>query len=155
MKKKLIQNFKAHYATLIFIISLTVTNVQCDVNCCKKFECFECDSRYDSRCGEGFNLTKENAVTIPCTDYCVKLKHWYNKEYHYVRTCSTTIKEIYMKKTHVCYTTMTKDDGNLCFCDEDLCNNSQKVHCSLLNFQIFSYQQFIFLLVLTFYNFFI
>lgn len=106
---------------LSFLITLGLVRSEA---CCKKFNCFECDSRYDPRCGESFNLTRETGVTIPCNDFCVKLKHFFGNDYHYVRTCSSTIKEIYIKKTHVCYTTMTKDDGSLCFCDEDLCNTA-------------------------------
>ncbi len=110
-------------ATIICLIFLNITYVLGDP-CCKKFDCFECDSRFDSRCGESFNLTRETGTIIPCNEFCVKLKHFYDDDYHYVRTCSSTIKDIYIKKTHVCYTTMTKDDGNLCFCDEDLCNRA-------------------------------
>lgn len=151
---KSLQNihYKIFYATIIFIAyCLTFTDANSE-QCCKKFECFECDSRYDKRCGESFNLTRENAVTLLCNEYCVKLKHFINNEYHYVRTCSSTLKDVYIKKTHVCYTTMTHDDGYLCFCDDDLCNHSPSVYSSLFNSR-HKYQYLSVLLMLPFYIF--
>jgi hypothetical protein len=96
-----------------------------DTQCCRKrIECFECDSRFDSRCGDSFNLTRETGMIVPCDDYCVKLKHKYGNRYYYVRTCAETLKRIYIKKTDVCYTTRTNDGGHLCFCDQELCNSA-------------------------------
>lgn len=107
-----------------------------DEHCCRKrIECFECDSRFDPRCGDTFNLTRETATVIFCDDLCVKLKHKFGNQYYFIRSCADTFKKIYIKKTEVCYTTRTKDDGHLCFCDEDLCNSTSRLR----------YQPFLFL----------
>lgn len=96
-----------------------------DEHCCRKrIECFECDSRFDPRCGDTFNLTRETGKLIFCDDLCVKLKHKFGNQFYYIRSCADTFKKIYIKKTEVCYTTRLKDNGNLCFCDEDLCNST-------------------------------
>ena len=96
-----------------------------DSQCCrKKIACFECDSRYDARCGDQFNLTRETATLVMCDDLCVKLKHKVENKFHYLRTCADTIKKIYIKKTEVCYASRSKEGGNLCFCEQDLCNSA-------------------------------
>ena len=130
MKKlPLNKNNKTLITGLLFLINLIVS-IATNEQCCKKFECFECDSRFEPRCGESFNLTRETGHTVECTEFCIKLKHFYNNDYHYLRTCSSTIKNIFIKKTQVCYTTMSKDDGNLCFCDDDLCNRAASLSSS-------------------------
>ncbi len=134
------ENKKITFKIVILIIILNLTCTVCE-QCCKKIECFECDSRFDSRCGESFNLTRETGKTIECTEFCVKLKHFYNEGYHYMRTCSSTIKDIFIKKTQVCYTTMSKDDGNLCFCEEDLCNRAISSKISS-NFFVYFFPRF-------------
>lgn len=94
-----------------------------DEHCCRKrIECYECDSRFDPRCGDTFNLTRDTGTIIFCNDLCVKLKHKHLNQYFYIRTCADTFKKIQIKKTEVCYTTRSKEIGYLCFCDEDLCN---------------------------------
>ena len=119
-----------------------------DEHCCRKrIECFECDSRFDPRCGDTFNLTRETGTLIYCDDLCVKLKHKFGNQYYYIRSCADTFKKIYIKKTEVCYTTRTKDSGNLCFCDEDLCNRSMSTmkFFSSSTFVIFAFDLILFL----------
>jgi hypothetical protein len=118
--------FKSSFITVVLIISLVpqalgTTDSQC---CRKKIYCFECDSRIDPRCGDSFNLTRDTGTLVPCNDFCVKLKHIYDNKYHYLRTCADTLKEIYIKKTEVCYTTRSMEKGSLCFCEQDLCNTA-------------------------------
>jgi hypothetical protein len=116
--------------TFLFIyIWFSLTSMRCnsDSQCCrKKIACFECDSRYDSRCGDSFNLTRETGMIVMCDDFCVKLKHVHENKYHYLRTCADTLKEIYIKKTEVCYTTRSHSAGSLCFCEQELCNRAEK-----------------------------
>jgi hypothetical protein len=117
-----------YFKRLLFISIIsfyfTVT-ANSDSQCCrKKIACFECDSRYDARCGDSFNLTRETGTIVMCDDYCVKLKHVHENKYHYLRTCADTLKDIYIKKTEVCYTTRSQNTGSLCFCEQDLCNSA-------------------------------
>ena len=107
--------------------------------CCKKFECFECDSRFESGCGESFNLTRDTGNAVPCNEYCVKLKLFHEKEYYYLRTCSSTLKDVFIKKTQVCYSTMTSDEGSLCFCEDDLCNRASSYRTLFFNLSVSSF----------------
>lgn len=107
--------------------------------CCKKFDCYECDSRFEPGCGESFNLTRDTGNIVPCGEYCVKLKLFHEKDYYYLRTCSSTLKDVYIKKTHVCYSTMTSDEGSLCFCEEDLCNRATSYRSFFFNLSVFSF----------------
>jgi hypothetical protein len=120
-----------HLKFLFFAISVIFVVVEAemgDEHCCRKrIECFECDSRFDARCGDTFNLTRETGTLIHCNDLCVKLKHRYGNQYYYVRSCADTFKKVYIKKTEVCYTTRDKNGGYLCFCDEDLCNEAATI----------------------------
>ena len=116
----------ACYALLV--ISTLAVTANSDSQCCrKKIACFECDSRYDPRCGDSFNLTRDTGMVVMCDDYCVKLKHIHENKLHYLRTCADTLKEIYIKKTEVCYTTRSQLSGSLCFCEQDLCNRGSSM----------------------------
>lgn len=96
-----------------------------DGQCCRKrIECYECDSRFDPRCGDPFNLTRDTGSLIYCDDLCVKLKHKFGNQFYYIRSCADTFKKLYIKKTDVCYSTRIKEGGNLCFCDHELCNSA-------------------------------
>lgn len=111
----------------IFLVSFLILSAKAnnDGNCCrKKIYCYECDSRFDPRCGDTFNLTRDTGLLVPCNDYCVKMKHIVDNKYHFLRTCADTLKEIYMKKTEVCYATRSEDKGSLCFCGQELCNSA-------------------------------
>ena len=113
----------------IFYFCIIFVNANSDTQCCrKKIDCFECDSRFDPRCGDAFNLTRETGIISLCDDYCVKLKHMFENKYYYLRTCADSLKKIYIKKTDVCYTTRTADSGSLCFCDQDLCNKANSLY---------------------------
>lgn len=128
MAHSLLNYFCLHsiFLTLILISVCSVLGNP-DTQCCrKKIYCYECDSRNDPRCGDSFNLTRDTGVLVPCNDFCVKLKHIYENKYHYLRTCADTLKEIYIKKTEVCYTTRSHDKGSLCFCEQDLCNSADQ-----------------------------
>lgn len=124
---------KAVLLTLFAFITLITANS--DSNCCrKKVHCYECDSRFDPRCGDTFNLTRDSSTIVVCDDYCVKLKHIYENKYHFLRTCATSLKSVYIKKTEVCYATRSTDKGSLCFCEQDLCNSSWST--CIINFRI-------------------
>lgn len=119
-------NYRCLMLLLILIASSHLVSSNPDSQCCrKKIECFECDSRYDARCEDGFvrNITDS---FIHCDDLCVKLKHVVNQKTYYIRTCADTIKNIQIKKTDVCYT--SKEGGFLCFCDQDRCNHAAPLH---------------------------
>lgn len=114
---------------LALIISLTPVLANSDGQCCRKrIECFECDSRFDARCGEPFNMTRENGNFIQCDDLCVKLRHKFGNQFYYIRSCADQFKNILIKKTDVCYTTRKKDGSNLCFCDQERCNDSNSIY---------------------------
>jgi hypothetical protein len=135
--------------TLLTVSSSEGNSDHADGGCCRRpVECFECDSRFDSRCGDPFNLTRETGTKPPlcfefqainltvmiffyllgpvkyCNDLCFKLKHKVGDKYYYIRSCADTLKKLYIKKTDVCYLTRSKDDGHLCFCDQELCNDA-------------------------------
>lgn len=110
--------------TVLLLSGVIASDSQC---CRKKIYCFECDSRHDSRCGDSFNLTRDTGLVVPCYDYCVKLKHTFNNQFHYLRTCADSLKEIYIKKTEVCYSTRIQEKGSLCFCEQDLCNTANSM----------------------------
>jgi hypothetical protein len=104
---------------------LVEANSDHDGGCCRRaIACFDCDSRFDPRCGDTFNMTSENGPIKMCNDLCYKLKHKVGDKYYYIRSCADTLKKIYIKKTDVCYLTRTKDSGNLCFCDTEHCNSA-------------------------------
>ncbi len=108
---------------LIIAFTSILLVIASEGGCCRKrIYCYECDSRYDSRCGDAFNLTRDTGLIVPCYDYCVKLKHMIDNQFHYLRTCADSLKGIYIKKTEVCYSTKTQEKGSLCFCEQDLCN---------------------------------
>ncbi|RNA09304.1 quiver isoform X1 [Brachionus plicatilis] len=108
---------------VFFLINYVSSNA--DGQCCRRrIECFECDSRFDPRCGDNFNLTRDTGTLIYCDDLCIKLKHRFGNQFYYIRSCADQFKKIYIKKTSVCYSTRTNDGGHLCFCDHDLCNNA-------------------------------
>lgn len=113
----------------LFIILLIATlTMYCDASdsqCCRKrINCYNCDSRTDPKCGDIFNKT--GAPMEFCDDLCVKLRYKHGDNYYFIRSCADTLKTISLKKTEVCYTTRTKNSGHLCFCEADLCNNSNK-----------------------------
>ena len=96
-----------------------------DDQCCRKrIECFECDSRTNPGCGDAFNMTRENGNFIHCNDLCVKLRHKFENQYYYIRSCADQFKNILIKKTEVCYSTRKKDGSYLCFCNHDRCNRA-------------------------------
>ena len=114
---------------------VTLTSANSDSNCCrKKVYCYECDSRFEPRCGDTFNLTRDSSKVVVCDDYCVKLKHVHENKYHFLRTCANSLKSVYIKKTEVCYATRSTDKGSLCFCEQDLCNSSWPKN--LINFNV-------------------
>lgn len=118
-------NQRFFFSIQIVLVCIVLIDANSDGQCCRKrIECFECDSRFDPRCGDPFNLTRETGTLIYCDDLCVKLKHKFGSQFYYIRSCADTFKKIYIKKTDVCYTTRTKDGGNLCFCDQELCNTA-------------------------------
>jgi hypothetical protein len=100
-------------------------NANSDGQCCRKrIQCYECDSRYDARCGEPFNLTTSSGMMIYCDELCVKLKHKFNGQFYYIRSCADQFKRMMIKKTDVCYANRLKDGSNLCFCDQEYCNGA-------------------------------
>ena len=113
---------------LVIVIGLIASSsANSDGQCCRKrIQCYECDSRYEPRCGEPFNLTQSSGLVIGCDDLCVKLKHKFNGNFFYIRSCADQFKRIHIKKTDVCYSTRLKDGGNLCFCDQEFCNHATR-----------------------------
>lgn len=95
-----------------------------DGGCCRRpVECYECDSRTSSNCHDPFNMTRDSVHVRRCNDLCYKLKHRVGDRFYYIRGCADSLKKLYnIKKTDVCYSTRSKDGGNLCFCDQELCN---------------------------------
>lgn len=111
---------------VFFLFNLASSNA--DGQCCRRrIECYECDSRFDPRCGDQFNLTRDTGTLIYCDDLCIKLKHKFGNQFYYIRSCADQFKKIYIKKTSVCYSTRINDGANLCFCDQDLCNNAHSL----------------------------
>lgn len=122
-----------HILFLLFIFyNLQSVDSNSDGQCCRKrIQCFECDSRYDARCGEPFNLTSSSGMMIYCDDLCVKLKHKFNGQFYYIRSCADQFKRILIKKTDVCYANRLKDGSNLCFCDQEYCNGAISIRYNL------------------------
>jgi hypothetical protein len=107
---------------VIFLLLFSIVNCS-DQQCCKKKKnCYNCDSRVDDKCGDSFNST--GVTTEGCEDFCAKIKYKYGSSFYYIRTCAENLKKISIKKTEVCYSARAKTDGNLCFCDGDLCNSA-------------------------------
>jgi hypothetical protein len=124
--------YTKHILFLLFISYLQLVNSNSDGQCCRKrIQCFECDSRYDARCGEPFNLTSSSGMMIYCDDLCVKLKHKFNGQFYYIRSCADQFKRILIKKTDVCYANRLKDGSNLCFCDQEYCNGAVSIRFNL------------------------
>ncbi len=138
------------FVMLISLSSVVSVIASDSGGCCRKrIYCYECDSRFDPRCGDSFNLTRDTGLIVPCYDYCVKLKHLFDNQFHYLRTCADTLKEVYIKKTEVCYSTRAQEKGSLCFCEQDLCNAAARLS------RIFddNLKQIVFVFVLFYYKF--
>ena len=129
MKKKKNYTIESN-AFFIFLLTLlqqrSVSSSSDDQCCRKRIECFECDSRYNPNCNDAFNQTRENGNFVYCNDLCVKLRHYYENQFYYIRSCADQFKNILIKKTEVCYSTRKKDGSYLCFCGHDRCNTSMK-----------------------------
>ena len=135
-KRKLFCSLQMHIlldsnVLLIFLVAFlqqqnSVSSSSDDQCCRKRFECFECDSRYNPGCNDAFNQTRENGNFVYCNDLCVKLRHKYENTFYYIRSCADQFKNVLIKKTEVCYSTRKKDGSYLCFCGHDRCNKATR-----------------------------
>ncbi|XP_059089208.1 protein quiver-like [Tigriopus californicus] len=88
-------------------------------------KCFECNSHTDPHCGDPFNWTTL-PPRKPCDGCCVKMVQGIGTpSMSVLRTCTSELSINYFMVDHVCMSQSNRR-GQLCFCEDDLCNQAQK-----------------------------
>uniref|UniRef100_A0A1I8GV85 UPAR/Ly6 domain-containing protein qvr n=1 Tax=Macrostomum lignano TaxID=282301 RepID=A0A1I8GV85_9PLAT len=106
---------------------LSMSSFASDPDHCKdqNMDCVECDSLYDSRCRDPFDVSLVKRGLVPsvrCGGVCSKWVHRYADGSSRVRrTCSKNLRLKKVSPYLVCIDE-SRRNGQLCFCDKRNCN---------------------------------